>query len=82
MKKYGVTLRRTVLSLEEVTVDVEAESVEWAITEAFAVMPHGLDWKTLVEEQILLNLSDDKDLSHGKFISATAKKIEEGDRYE
>lgn len=71
--KYSVTMRRTRVVLEEVTVVLDASSPEEATQAAFGSTHQ--DWREIAEEQILIGLGDQDKLKHRNFTQETAKEI-------
>ncbi|MBU9118445.1 hypothetical protein KTD15_06500 [Burkholderia multivorans] len=71
--KYSVTMRRTRIVLEQVTIVLEASSPEKAVEEVFQ-SSHD-NWEEIGEEQVLIGLGDQDNLKHKNFIKETAREI-------
>ncbi|KAB0640626.1 hypothetical protein F7R25_03790 [Burkholderia stagnalis] len=76
--KYTVTMRRTKIVLEEITVGIEAETAEDAIQEALGSSYQEEAWEEISNEQVLINLGNDESLKYGNYIKETAKAVIEG----
>ncbi|WP_205191367.1 hypothetical protein [Burkholderia sp. LMG 13014] len=77
--KYTITMRRTRIILEEIAVEIESDTPSDAIHEALGSAYPDEQWKEISQEQVLINLSDSKDLKYANYVKETAKAIIEGD---
>lgn len=76
--KHTITMRRTRIVLEEIAVEIEADTPQDAIQDAFGASYPGEQWQELSQEQVLFNLGDSKDLKYANYMKETAKAIIEG----
>ena len=76
--KYTVTMRRTRIVLEEITVGIEAETAQDAIEEALGSSYPEEDWQQISQEQVLINLGNDESLKYENYMKETAKAVIEG----